>query len=142
VIKFICLYFSRSFICFIPLLYWVLCFQIHWVFPNLSIWPFNDILYIQRSDLILNLYAFSKPDKSVYFMHSSYLYILCVKFKCCNDLCFTCYTINLWYSTRFKYQILRKLYSKYLSFLLLLRGTGTILSSVREITQIENVKCV
>ena len=40
VINVICLYFSRSF-------YWLLWFQIHWVFPNLSIWPFN-IYYILR----------------------------------------------------------------------------------------------
>jgi len=51
---------------------------------------------------------------------------------------FICYKIQHRYYTRLKYLlILSKLYSNSLSFPLLLHGTGTILSSVREITQIK-----
>ena len=59
--------------------------------------------------------------------------------RCCTAFWFffICYEIQHRYYTRFKYLlILSKLYSNSLSFPLLLYGTGTILSSLREITQI------
>jgi hypothetical protein len=62
------------------------------------------------------------------------------KIRCCTTfwIFFICYKIQHRYYTRFKYLlILSKLYSNSLSFPLLLYGTGTILSSVREITQIK-----
>ena len=66
--------------------------------------------------------------KSPYFMQSfmkiTYIFpIICTKFECFRKFSIW-YKIILWFFTRFKYlQIIRKLYSNSLSFLLLLHGS-------------------